>query len=302
MRETGEVKDRTAAATAPKQGIVWIASFPKSGNTWVRTFLHNLVKIQSGDGEPQNINEMNRFNAWDLDQNMYAGLLGYVPNNNQRTQIAATRHKVHELIADAADGVVFVKTHHALMMDRGYSTINFAVTSGAVYVVRNPLDVAISYAHHMGRSIDFAIEEMAAENVETDVTESRVYEVYSTWSQHVDSWTRKPHPALYVIRYEDMLVSPYQAFDALTRHLLLQSRPEQIALAIERSSFNKLKEQEEKYGFRERSEVADKPFFREGRAGQWREVLTPHQIQRIIRDHREQMRRFGYLKDDGTPG
>jgi hypothetical protein len=35
-------------------------------------------------------------------------------------------------------------------------------------------------------------------------------------------------------------------------------------------------------------------FFREGRIGQWREVLTQPQIDLIVADHREQMARFGY--------
>ena len=46
---------------------------------------------------------------------------------------------------------------------------------------------------------------------------------------------------------------------------------------------------------RERLTVADDNFFREGRAGQWKEVLTQAQVDRIVRDHGEQMARFGYL-------
>lgn len=51
---------------------------------------------------------------------------------------------------------------------------------------------------------------------------------------------------------------------------------------------------EEKAGFLERSEKAER-FFRDGRAGQWKEVLTPAQIARIVDAHKEQMERFGYL-------
>ncbi|MGB3743403.1 MAG: hypothetical protein WBD11_02525 [Xanthobacteraceae bacterium] len=58
------------------------------------------------------------------------------------------------------------------------------------------------------------------------------------------------------------------------------------------SPWTKLKEQEEKAGFRERPEKAER-FFRDGRAGQWKEVLTSAQIARIV--HKEQMERFGYL-------
>ena len=291
---------QAATAAAPRPGILWIASFPKSGNTWIRTFLHNLVKIQSGEFEAQQINELNRFSTWDINKQHYTKLLGYAPGPDHRREIASVRHRVQAQIADAGEGVVFVKTHHALVMDRGYSTINFAVTSGAVYVIRNPLDVAISYAHHMNLSIDEAMERMATENAETDISEKTVYEVYGSWSQHVWSWTRKPHPAIIVMRYEDMMADPHKAFGQMTRHLLLDSTQEQLEQAIGQSSFEKLKEQEDKEGFREKPKVA-KRFFREGRSGQWKEVLAPLQVERIIRDHGEQMTRFGYLNADGTP-
>jgi uncharacterized protein (DUF924 family) len=181
-------------------------------------------------------------------------------------------------------------------MDRGHSTINFAVTSGAIYMVRNPLDVAISLSHHMNKSIDEAITTMAARDVETPVNEKRVYEVYGSWSQHVEGWTRKPHRAIYVMRYEDMLDDPEKTFGGLARHMLIDATPAQLAEAIDKSSFEKLQEQEEKEGFRERPEHAER-FFREGRAGQWKETLTPTQIDQIVQDHREQMARFGYLPD-----
>ena len=122
-----------------------------------------------------------------------------------------------------------------------------------------------------------------------------VYEVHGSWSQHVLSWTRKPHHALHVVRYEDMLADPKTAFAAMARHLHLASTPPQLAQAIERSSFARLQAQEKEKGFRERPPNADQSFFREGRAGQWKEVLTTAQIDRIVRDHSEQMQRFGYL-------
>jgi hypothetical protein len=75
---------------------------------------------------------------------------------------------------------------------------------------------------------------------------------------------------------------------------LFRPSDEQLADAIDRSSFERLREQEENEAFRERSEKAER-FFREGRTGQWKEVLTPQQIQRIVDAHGKQMQRFGYL-------
>lgn len=300
MNTQAQLDTRAQPASTPKSGIVWIASFPKSGNTWTRTFLHNLAKIIYGEADEQDINAMGRFSTWEINKKPYTDLLGFEPTDEHRKEIAAVRPKVQQQIADENEGLVFIKTHHALVTDRGYTTINTDVTSGAIYIVRNPLDVAISYAHHMGRDIDGAIQAMATENVETTVSEKVVYEVYGSWSQHVWSWTRQPHPAIYVMRYEDMLADPQKMFGGLARHLLLDPTNTQLTQAIERSSFDKLKEQEDKEGFREKPKRA-KRFFREGKAGQWKEVLTREQADRIVRDHGKQMKRFGYLGEDGHP-
>jgi len=282
--------------SAQRSGIVWIASYPKSGNTWARAFLHNLVRLHKGENGEQDINDMARFSTWDLDKKHYAHFLGYAPDNAQhRREIAATRHAVHQRIADLGQGLVFIKTHNGLVMDRGHSTINFAVTAGAIYVVRNPLDVAISYAHHSGSSIDDSIARMAAADSETNGSDLAVYEVHGSWSQHVWSWTRNPHRALHVVRYEDMLADPQKAFAAIAGHLGLASTRRHLRRAVERSSFARLRAQETEKGFRERPPNADQSFFREGRAAQWKELLTSEQIDRIIRDHGEQMQRFGYL-------
>jgi hypothetical protein len=281
-------------AEAPKSGIVWLASYPKSGNTWTRAFLHNLVHVTAGEKRAQKINELDQFSVGSAGKPLFEEVVGFELTDEHRPEVAAARAKVQQNMADAVEGLMFVKTHQAIVIDREHPTINFAVTAGAIYIVRNPLDVAISYAHHLGKPIDFAIDFLNLKNAETSGTAKQVYEVYGSWSQHVLSWTRKPHPAIYVMRYEDMLGDPKKTFGALARHLLFTPTDEQLADAIDRSSFEKLKEQEEKAGFLERSEKAER-FFRDGRAGQWKEVLTPAQIARIVDAHKEQMERFGYL-------
>ncbi len=288
--------DEARKREVPK-GIVWIASYPKSGNTWTRAFLHNVIKITNGEAEgEQNINAMGEYSTWDISLGLFKEVLGKDPHEVDRAEIAAARPRVQEMIAEQTDGLSFVKTHNALMMDRGVPTINSAVTSGAIYIVRNPLDVAISYSHHMGRSIDYAIEHMERKSLETKMTEKSVYEVYGSWSEHVHSWTRKKNRAVYIMRYEDMIAQPNVTFGALARHLLLMPSKEQLLRAIELSSFERLQKQESKEGFKERPEVAKK-FFRQGKANQWQHVLTRSQIRRIIAAHQVQMRRFGYLPE-----
>ena len=74
------------------------------------------------------------------------------------------------------------------------------------------------------------------------------------------SWTRKPHRAIYIMRYEDMLERPLEIFRGLCRHLLLDPTEAQLARAIELSSFEQAKTQEAEKGYRERAQTNPKSF------------------------------------------
>ena len=64
--------------------------------------------------------------------------------------------------------------------------------------------------------------------------------------------------------------------------------------ALLRSSFISLQSQERSGGFRERI-LSDRAFFREGKAGAWRNTLSESQVKRIVGRHGAVMQRFGYL-------
>jgi hypothetical protein len=68
---------------------------------------------------------------------------------------------------------------------------------------------------------------------------------------------------------------------------------DRLAKAIEMSSFEALRGQEQAEGFREG--VNEQPFFRSGKAGVWQSELTPGQVDRMVRQHHDQMEKFGYL-------
>lgn len=273
--------------------ILWLASYPKSGNTWVRVFLANLLK---GGGEAVDIN---RVGEATLAEPGTAGFALLDPRPWQQwtpAEIAALRPRVQERIAATGEGIVPVKTHSAFVRDHGVPAINMGVSHGAVYVVRNPLDVCVSYAHHQGLPFDAIAGIMATDMFRTPTNAANVHEVMGSWSQHVASWTANPSPQLHVMRYEDMLAEPEAAFLALARFMRVPASEADVRRAAAHAAFDRVAAMEAEGGFVERT-PAQQRFFRAGRAGQWREALTEAQVAAIVGAHREQMARFGYVPE-----
>jgi hypothetical protein len=271
--------------------LLWLASYPKSGNTWLRAFLHNFLR---NPAESYDINRLAEFTRGEAQTYWYRRLDPRPGSAYSMDDVRRLRPLVQLELTKTSTDTVFVKTHNALIQDEGTPLINMNATAGAIYVVRDPRDVAISYSHHLGQPIDWVIDFMALDGAATAGDDHNVFERLSTWSTHVLSWTQNPSPSLLVLRYEDMLEKPTKSFGSIARFLGVEPSRERLEKAIRLSSFRVLREQEKRKGFSERPAWAEK-FFREGKAGQWRKILTAEQRARIERDHGEQMRRHGYL-------
>jgi hypothetical protein len=277
------------------RGIVWLASYPRSGNTWTRAFLNSLYHVIVGTPADEiDLNRMSDFTASETAATAYEKYLGRPVMEAGDMAIAGLRPRVQQNIFDRARGTVLIKTHNAMVADRGAPLINRRVSSGAIYVIRNPLDVAISFAHFRGVSIDQTIDDMATPGYGFPTTREYVYIVTASWSEHVVSWTNPSSPAVLVVRYEDMIEKPIETFGSIATHVLMRPTQDQLAAAIDRTSFEKLREAERKTGFRERPSSTPQ-FFREGRVDQWRDRLTVAQVDRVVAAHGAEMRRFNYL-------
>ena len=276
-------------------GIVWLASYPKSGNTWVRSFLNNLHAVQEHgvDVQAQDINKMQRLTAWDIGAKQYEHFLKKPVEEATDAEIDAVRAQVQNEVTKHNSGVLLVKTHNALVMASGHPSINLAVTAGAIYIVRNPLDVAISFSHHIGQTIDDAIRIMSTPGHRPSNSRKTVGEIYGSWSENVASWTKSAHPAMLTLRYEDMHSDPEKAFGTLANHLRQNPTAGELQRAIELSSFKSLQNQESEAGFREKPENL-KQFFRSGKVGQWESELSESQIATIRAINGEQMKKHGY--------
>ncbi|MEL6197191.1 MAG: sulfotransferase domain-containing protein [Pseudomonadota bacterium] len=259
------------------QRIIWLASFPKSGNTWLRSFLATYFHPP---GQAPDINTLRRFTTGDVRGDFYERASGRVPFTSPDLEdFLAVRQKAVRLIAASKAGLHFVKTHSPVRRTGRFVLVPPDLTAGALYIIRNPFDVAQSYRRHLGCTMDETIVAMANPNW-INRTPAGVCEVIGRWDTHIESWTAAPGLMRHVIRYEDMIGDPEATFRALLGFLKAPVQDGQLRRAMRETSFETLKAEEAKKGFIERPQHME-AFFAKGQAGSWREALTPAQVAAI---------------------
>ncbi|MFO7658949.1 MAG: sulfotransferase domain-containing protein [Bacteroidales bacterium] len=278
-----------------KKNIVWLASYPKSGNTWFRIFLTNLL----GDGEkPADINTLYPATIASS-RSLFDEAAGVPSSDLTHDEIEKLRPQVYRYMSETSGETIYHKIHDAwTTLPDGTPLIPAEATRSVLYFVRNPLDIAISFAHHSATTIDKAIDMMndpgfafcSRENKLHNQTRQRLL----TWSGHIASWTDWSGLPLLIVRYEDMLADTFHIFKKAVGFIGLDFPDDKILKALEFSSFEKIKKQEAEKGFREKA-ARSESFFRKGIAGDWKNTLTPDQVNRITTSHGSMMERFGYL-------
>lgn len=278
--------------------IIWLASYPKSGNTWFRVFLTNL---QRNAEAPAYINELESISIASA-RGLFDDATGLSASDLTVDEIDLLRPDFYFYLAEMAEESPVMKIHDAYtILKDTRPLIPAEVTGSAIYFIRNPLDVAVSFAHHKGWTCDMAVAKMADEKFSLcnrkDHLHLQLRQKLFTWSRHVLSWVdRAPFPVC-LLRYEDMKRSPLSTFTRAVRFAGLAYTDEQIRKSLEFSTFDILQKQEETEGFREKS-PASKRFFRKGEIGSWREELSEELARQVVHDHSQVMRRFGYLNEN----
>jgi aryl sulfotransferase len=275
--------------------IVWLSSFPKSGSTWFRLLLANWREA----GEtPVSINKLaspgdHLFTreAFDEATLLNSGLL-------HPEEIDSLRGGVYRLLTGEAAGRWYVKVHEAFRRNaEGEPFLGSGAVRAAIYLVRDPRDVAASLAAHFDISIDRAITIINSRGAILSAPSGRqalqLRQPMLGWSGHAESWLDQTDVPVHLVRYEDLKADTAAVFAGALEFLGEHVESHRVERAVRNSEFREVQRQEREAGFQERLS-ATTPFFRQGRTGGWSSELTPEQVERLVNANRTVMRRLGY--------
>lgn len=282
-------------------GPVWIASYMKSGNTWMRLMLMHLLKPRGED------------DGWTLDQAISVGT-GPIPRTHiERASFLDTalltadeqdllRPRLCDAEARAERERCFFKTHDAYRFNRNNIPIHGECAGqAALYLVRDPRDVALSLAPFWGWSLDTTVAFLNDPEADLQGIPKRfskqIFQKSLDWSSHVSSWLDQDRVPILVIRYEDLRASPASWLTKAAEFLELRISETDIERAVALTDFDRLKREEETYGFSERFRP-DTSFFRRAEPGEGRRRLDRELRKAIEREHGAVMARLGYRCED----
>lgn len=276
--------------------IVWLASYPKSGNTWFRIF---LSAIQDESDACPDINDLYS-SPLASSRDIFDEHAGIESSDLTADEADRLRPEVYQCLARTLEERLFMKTHDAFTKtSSGDWMFPPEVTWGVIYLVRNPLDIAVSYANHNGQSIERIVENLCdkehclAQNKKGFPDQLR--QILTDWSGHVLSWLDSGN-SICILRYEDMKSKGFATFKRAVQFLELDKSDAQIRDAIKKSNFESLQNQEKENSFNEKPQHTN-AFFRKGVVGDWREHLNDRQVDKLIKAHYGVMKRLKYLDD-----
>ena len=285
--------------------IIWLASYPKSGNTWLRFFIISLLLKENNEVSLKHLEGIKQFptNYHYKNFNISKSNLG---NLNEISKHWIDAQKV----INSDNKIRFFKTHNALIkLDNNIFT-NEENTLGTIHIIRDPRNVLTSVNNHfhhnsLEESKEFIFDERKGIFNKSKIEQDNIFtlpQVIGSWRTHYNSWKLIKKNYL-LVKYEDLIEKPELEFKRIAGYLeplvKLKFTDEDVARAIELSSFDRLKKIEEKEGFVEsvkNIETGKKEiFFNLGPNNDWKKNLDKNITKEINEKFAIEMGELGYL-------
>lgn len=281
------------------KNIVWLASYPKSGNTWFRMFLANYLKDSQ---EPLSLHEIESTPIASNEQD-FERFIGLNPFELRPDEVDLYRPDLYlqeSQEAEETKELLFKKIHDAYTLNAdGEPIFPEEVSKCAIYFVRNPMDVCVSYANHSASEIERTFNRLFDEKSSmAGKRRGQLRQILMSWKSHVKSWKDNTLFPVHVVRYEDMLLKSTETFGEIIRFLGLDYEQERLERAIRHSDFKLLQQMEQENGFQEKMQKCEN-FFWKGKIGNYHDYLSDEQVNRIVEYNNDVMKEFGYIDDAG---
>ena len=269
--------------------ITWIASYPKSGNTWVRGFLSAYLNEGKLD-----INKM-RLDVDDITGYYYHIVSPMVVDRLPSGWTLQLRGAALAHMATTLD-YPLVKTHSTNAEINGVYMIPRCFTKKAIYILRDPRDIVVSLSHQLEWSLDECIGFInnPQQMIHKREDGKGLFNFVGMWAQHVVSWGDEKNFRVGLARYEDFMERPEESFKKILDFLEWEFNQRLFEDSLNASSFSEMQRQEteNENGFVENR--GKSLFFREGKVGNWRNVLNDEQVEKIEEQHFDIMERLKY--------
>ena len=283
--------------------FVWLASYPKSGNTLVRSLLASYFFSKDGVYNFSLIENIKQFPNIKLFED-----LGVDVKNEK--EVIANYIRVQQSF-NKKESIQFLKTHSYLFNIENNAFTDLNNSLGVIYIVRDPRNVATSFANHSSISIDESTNHLINEWVLGGNFNSFNYtektKLYSgTWATNYKSWKSFKSQGKYLlIKYEDLINKKEEMLLKMLKFIYKLNKKnfelDQVKFknAIDSTSFKRMKTLEEEVGFNE-SKINKKTgkkisFFNLGKKNDWRQSLDPAIIQKIEKAFKKEMEELEYL-------
>lgn len=277
--------------------IIWIASYPKSGNTWLRSIITSLLYTTDGIFDFKLIKKIKQF-----------------PTRNQFQEFTRNFNDINEiskfwLLAqdkiNLTEEIKFFKTHNLNCAVNKNSFTNKSHTLGTIYVVRDPRNLVNSIKNHYNKGNDeeaknFLISKKILSRVPKD-NEADIATLLGSWSDHYNFWTKK-NSNLLLIKYEDLILDTKKELERiiiyLKKFMTVEINPEKIKNILNTTSFDHLKDLENKGLFNENVYDSKKNkirFFNKGPSNDWTKVLDKKIQDDLEKIFYKEMKELGYV-------
>ena len=279
--------------------IIWISSYPKSGNTWVRALLSSYFYSKDGNFHfdlLEHIKEFPKHSDYLNEISVYKNLAEIA-----KEWIPAQR----KLNLKHNNSTFFLKTHSTICNVEGSHFTNKENSLGAIYVVRDPRNVILSLSNHFDLSIEKSLEMICnKKQIITNPTKENRYigfTVLSDWQNHYRTWKNCKLVEVKIVKYEDLILSPKNTFisilNYINKFMQVDIDEDRIKNVLMSTKFSKLQQSENKYGFKESSNMSgfNKKFFNLGPKNNWKNLLKKEIKEKIENHFKEEMKELGYL-------